>query len=415
MPEKFVLDSGLRVVAEYMPHLRSVSTGLWIKAGSAYEGPHLAGASHFLEHLLFKGTASRSAYDIAAAMDSVGGVLNAFTGKEHTCYYTRCLDEHFTLSLDLLTDMFFHSRLDPAELERERNVILEEIKMYEDTPDEVAVDLFSRTIWPEHSYGRAIAGSVESVAGLSRDLVYDYWQGAYSPANTVLAVAGNITPEQVRSMAEQRFGHWSGAGAEKLSPPVARGGQAAIVKDIEQNHLCLGFPAVSLNDPDYYAVNIVVNALGGGASSRLFQEVREKRGLSYSAYAFVECLARAGFVMAYASAQPASSPALLEVMAGEFRRLREQGLSREEINQSKQQLQGGMLLSQENSSNVMSSYGKSELALGRAYTAAERAERLMKVTEEDISRAIDRITEPGGLTLAQVGPEPLAVRLEDYC
>ncbi len=415
MPEKFVLSSGMRVVAEYMPHLRSVSTGLWIKAGSAYEAPELAGVSHFLEHLLFKGTESRSALDIATAMDSVGGVLNAFTGKEHTCYYTRCLDEHFQTSLALLSDMFFHSLLDPVELDRERNVILEEIKMYEDTPDELAVDLFARVIWPSHSYGRAVAGTIESVSGLSRQTVYDYWKRAYSPANTVLSVAGNIRPETVAALAEESFGSWSGEIAASLAPPVAASGQNAVVKDIEQNHICLGFPAVSLNDPDYYAVNIIVNALGGGASSRLFQEVREKRGLSYSAYAFVECLSAAGFIMAYASAQPSSSPELLEVMAGEFRRLRQQGLSPEEIRKSKQQLQGSLLLSQENSSNLMSSYGKSELSLGRVQTAEERAERLMQVTEADISRGIARITAPAGLTLAQVGPAPLEVRLEDYC
>jgi len=415
MPEKFLLSSGMRVTAEYMPHLRSVSTGLWIKAGSAYESAALSGVSHFLEHLLFKGTETRSALDIAAAMDSVGGVLNAFTGKEHTCYYTRCLDEHFQLSLDLLSDMFFHSLLDPAELERERNVILEEINMYEDTPDELAADLFAGTIWPDHSYGRPVSGTIASVSGLTREMVLEYWRRCYSPANTVLAVAGNIRPEQVADLAEQRFGSWGGEQAEPPAAPCSASGQTAVVKDIEQNHICLGFPAVSLNDPDYYAVNIIVNALGGGASSRLFQEVREKRGLSYSAYAFVECLSAAGYVMAYASAQPASSRELLEVMAGEFRRLREQGLTADEIRRSKQQLQGNLLLSQENSSNVMSSYGKSELSLGQVYTAAERAERLMRVTEEDIQRSIARITAPGCLSLAQVGPEPLQVRLEDYC
>lgn len=413
MPEKFTLPSGLRLVAEYMPHLRSVSTGLWIKAGSAYESAALSGVSHFLEHLLFKGTPSRSALDIAAAMDSVGGVLNAFTGKEATCYFTRSLDEHFELSLELLADMYYNSLLDAAELERERNVILEEINMYEDSPDEVAADLFAASIWPGHSYGRCVAGTTESVSGLSRAMVADYWREAYDPANTVLSVAGNVRPERAVELAERLFSRGAGHVERALAVPEAVSAQSAQVKEIEQNHLCLGFPALPLSDPDYFAAHIIVNALGGGASARLFQEVREKRGLSYTAYAYLETLSRGGYVMAYASAQPGSSEELLSVMAGEFRRLRREGLSEEEWQRSRCQLKGNMLLAEESSSNLMSRHGKTELALGQVYSSAQRIEKLMQVSAEDIARVVERLTQPGALVLAQVGPAPLQVNLED--
>ena len=406
MAEKYVLDSGMSLVMEYMPQLRSVSAGLWINAGSAYEESEQAGISHFLEHLLFKGTQKRSAMDIAAAMESVGGVLNAFTSRENTCYYTRALDEHFELCLELLSDMYHNSLIESVEVEREKNVIIEEINMYEDSPDEVAVDLFNATLWPDHSYGRSVAGSIETVGCINRDSIAEYWQQNYCPGNTVLSIAGNVKPEQAIGLAETLFARDPGHKNKSLEAPINRAGDSTAIKDIEQNHICLGFPGVSLQDPDYYPAAIIVNALGGGASSRLFQEVREKRGLSYSVFAYLETLNKAGHVMAYSSTRPENSKELIEVIVDQFAVLKEKGLTDEEMKRSKDQLKGNLLLSQENSSNVMSQLGKTELAFGRPHTAAERVEKLLLVTREDIERVTARIFCPGTMVLTQVGPRP---------
>ena len=284
MAEKFILSSGMRLLVEYMPHLRSISSGIWVNCGSVYENSSINGVSHFLEHMLFKGTKQRSALDIAASMEAVGGVLNAFTGKEQTCYYTRSLDEHFSLQMDLLSDMYQNSLLAVEEFDREKKVIIEEINMYEDSPDEVALDLFTNTIFPSHPYGEPIAGNITSVSALCRDQLAEHYHRFYNPQNSVLAIAGNISPQRAVEEAEKYFQPAVvGQPAPQIAAPTAMGGENFISKDIEQSHICLGFPGVALGDEDYYAATIIANALGGGASSRLFQEVREKRGLAYSA------------------------------------------------------------------------------------------------------------------------------------
>lgn len=406
MTERFTTSSGLRVVVSYMPHLHSVSAGLWVDAGSAYEDPALAGASHFLEHLLFKGTATRSALDISLAMESKGGVLNAFTGKEHTCYYIRALDEDFSLGLELLADMYQHSLLAGEEIERERQVILEEINMYEDSPDDLAAEKFCTAMWPEHPYGRPVSGSGESVSALTREQLLDYWHGNYVPERTVLAVAGNVRPEILRELAEQLFPPVPGAGRLPLVQAKGAKGQIITRKEIEQEHVCMGFPAFSLADPDVYPLSIVVNALGGGSASRLFQEVREKRGLSYTAYSYAEHYDQGGYLMSYAATQPGKAGELIRVMAGEYEKLAASSLTEEEIRLSKDQLRGSLMLSLENSSAVMSRLGRAELSLHQLYDPEERVAKLMAVTGEDIQRVIRRVIRPGALVLSQVGPKP---------
>lgn len=413
MTEKIVLPSGLRIVLEPMPHLRSVSTGLWVSAGSAYETAQESGMSHFLEHLLFKGTEKRTALQISATMEGVGGILNAFTSREHTCYYTRSMDEHFRLSLELLADMYNHSLLDPKDVERERNVIMEEINMYEDSPEDVAADLFLSQLWPGHPYGRPISGTLSSVEGVGRDQLAAYWRSVYVPRRTVLAVAGNVQPEQVAELAEALFPARSGQALPVLPSPSAQGGSVSKVKDIEQSHVCMGFPGISLDDPDYYAASVLANILGGGASSRLFQEVREKRALSYTSYCYLDAFDQSGYLMAYSATHPKHTQELIQVMADQFADLAAHGVSDEELQRSRDQLRGTLLLSMESSSSVMSRLGRTELSLGTLFDLEDRVNKLAAVTHEDIHRVSQRLLRPGSMVLSQVSPKPAAVEAKD--
>ena len=405
--EKIVLHNGLRLLVEYMPHLRSVSTGIWVDTGSAHEQEGQFGISHLLEHMMFKGTTHRSALEISSAMDNVGGVLNAFTGREQTCYYTRCLDEQVELALDLLADMYQNSLFDAAELEREKNVVIEEINMYEDTPDERVLDLFAQTLWPQHGYGRSISGSAADVAALDRQQVVDYHHAHYTAGQTVLAMAGSIAPQRAAELVERLFTpHAAAAAPERLSPPLqSAGGDGYVAKNIEQTHVCLGFPAFSATDDDYYAASILNSAFGGSSSARLFQEIREKRGLSYGAYSYFDAFDCGGYFLAYASTQPANCAELIDVMAEEFHRLAEDGLTEDEVERSKQQLKGAMLLNMESTSYMMRKLGRHELTFGRVYSVDELVAQLMAVTPEDVRRVARRLVVPGKAVLAQVGPQ----------
>lgn len=412
--KRYVLSCGMELLVEYMPHLRSVASGLWVRCGSVYESPALAGASHFLEHMLFKGTHKRTSLDISAAMEEVGGVLNAFTGKEHTCFYARSLDEHFPRQLSLLADMYTDSLLAPEDFERERSVIMEEINMYEDSPDEVAMDLFTATIFPAHPYGPAISGTLASVGALTRDQLWDHYKAYYGPQNTVLAIAGNVEPEKAREMAEERFaGFCGGKKPQEVEIPVPAAAAAYCAKDIEQSHVCIGFPGAALGDDDYYAASLIANALGGGASSRLFQEVREKRGLAYSAYCYLESYIKAGYMMAYAATTPCKGAELTKVISEQFAILADQGLTEKEIAMNKEQLKGGLLLSLESSANVMSKLGRTYLALGEVYAPNKTVDKLMAVTPDDIDRVIRKMISPDKAVFAQVGPEHIELDVKE--
>ncbi|MCL1974536.1 MAG: insulinase family protein [Firmicutes bacterium] len=404
MAQKFKLTNGMDVVVEQMAGCRSVACGLWARAGSAWESDNIAGISHFLEHMLFKGTEKRNAQQIAAAMDDVGGMLNAFTGKECTCYYTRALDEHFSLSLDLLSDIYVHSQLREQECKLEKDVIIEEINMYEDTPDDVAGDLFAATLWPRHSYGRSVIGGKESVQAITQTDLHDYYRRNYAPCNTVLAIAGNVTPKAAVYEAEHYLGDFAGiAKAPKSKIPQTKSGSSAIYKDIEQMHVCLGFPAVSEEDDDFYAAHLLTNILGGGMSSRLFQEVREKRGLSYSAYAYLISYARDGYLCAYASTRPQKLHELVKVIAGELQKIVSGGITDAELIAAKQQIKGSLLLGWENSGNVMNAIGKRLLTLGKLYSVQETLEHVMAVSIEDMENLAKRLLDPQKAVLSVVG------------
>ncbi len=406
------LENGVTLLVQPMPHMRSVSVGIWAASGSAGEPAPLAGVSHFLEHMLFKGTETRPALEIASAMERVGGVLNAFTAKEYTCYYAKSLDEHFPQAVELLADMYHNSLLTAEEFDREKNVIIEEIHMYEDSPDDTVVDLLSSAMWPDHPYGRPIAGSVQSVQALTCQQMRDYYRSRYVPAATVVAVAGNIETPRAEEIIRRYFA--AAPPAAKVAPacPDTRLAGACAVythKDIEQTHVCLGFPGVALEDGDYYPLRVLINALGGGASSRLFQEVREKRGLSYSAYAFADSYKHGGNIVAYASTRPANARQLIEVMAEQFAIVAQHGLGEEEIRRSVTQMKGNLLLSMESTGNVMNRLARTQLNLGRVVTAEETAAKLAAVNEADIQRVCGRLLQPGSMFVALVGPEDCPV------
>ncbi len=384
----------------------SVSSGIWVATGSRDEEERLAGVSHFLEHMMFKGTPQRSARQIAEELENFGGQLNAFTSKQHTCFYAKILGEYFPLSFDVLADIVRHSLFAEEEFERERKVILEEIKMYEDTPDDLVHDLFMRTLWAGEPLGRPVIGTAESVSALARDEMVDYYRRRYVPENMVVAVAGRVKRAEVLEMAERYFGDFGGVAlpaAEQL--PQARQAFSYLHKDIAQSHICLGFPALPAGDPDLYPLLVMDNILGGGSSSHLFQKAREERGLCYSIFSYQMAYRNAGAMAVYASTGPERLDELMEVVCGELKTLREKGFGKEEIEKNKQQLKCSILMGMESSASVMRRLGKTMLEEGRVVTAEEAVEKIMAVTEEDVHRLVERIIRPERLSMALVAPE----------
>ncbi|MBC7325361.1 MAG: insulinase family protein, partial [Moorella sp. (in: Bacteria)] len=318
--------------------------------------------SHFLEHLLFKGTTRRTARQIAEELEAVGGVINAFTTKEYTCYYSRVLAEHMDLAIDVLSDMFFNSLLDDQDIEKEKKVILEEIKMYEDSPDELVHDLFARTIWPGHPLGRAILGTSESVAGLNRDLIYRYYQEQYNSANIVLAAAGKFHTAELLAKLQAAFGLKTCPGKGKeYSPPQVRAGVSINVKDTEQVQICLGVPGLPQDDAGIYALQALNNILGGGLSSRLFQLIREEQALAYSVYSYHAGFVDSGLFTIYAGTSPDNYRQVVELMLEELAAVKNRGITSQELKRTKDQIRGNLLLGQENVNHRMSRLGKTEL------------------------------------------------------
>lgn len=406
MTYKDVLPNGMRVLTEELPHLHSVAIGLWVAVGSAYEPEPIAGISHYLEHMLFKGTKTRNAKELAEAMESVGAQMNAFTSKEYTCYYAKSIDEDFELCLDVLSDMFFNSLFDPEEVEKEKNVILEEISMYEDSPDDVVQDLLVSNLWKTHTYGRPVIGSRSTVSDITSQKLRDYIGQSYAPTKTVLSVAGNVTRAQVLEAVDKFFDFDRTLTVESAyGEPEAASGQAFTKKEIEQTHICLGMPAIREGDEDFYAANILNTALGAGVSSRLFQEAREKRGFCYSVYSFLSTYSKGGYLAAYGSTSPAKMADLVKVIWEQMTDIKATGLTAQEIDRSKQQLKGSLLLGMENSSNVMSRMGRMETSMNRFLSVEEVVERIMKVENRDILRVAGRIFHPEKLVLAVTGPE----------
>ncbi len=402
---KQVLPNGLTVVVEEIPYVRSVSVGVWVAAGSRYESDENAGISHFLEHLFFKGTERRTAKDIAESIEGVGGQLNAFTAKEYACYYAKVLDEHLPLAMDVLSDMIRHSKFAQADIEKERGVILEEIRMYEDTPDELVHDLFLQTVWEGHPLGRAILGTEESVGSLDRDRIVSYYQGMYCPNNVVVAAAGHVTAKEIIDMVAEAFGTMEGCSMRLPSmSPEAHSDILLRAKATEQVHLCMGSKAVPLDDDDYYATQVLNTITGGGSSSRLFQEIREERGLAYSVYSYISAYKDAGLFTAYAGMSPDQAAAVTELMMKVLSRLADEGPTKEELERAREQLKGGLMLGLESTSNRMTRIGKNEITLGRHITPDEIIDKVNAVTLQDINRLAAHFFRPSAFTFVGLGP-----------
>lgn len=402
--------SGLRVVSERMPGVRSAALGFFVRTGSRDEPPPMSGSSHFLEHLLFKGTATRSARDIAETFDSVGGSLNAYTSKESTVFHARVLDRDLPLAFEVLSDMLSSSTIRTADMEAERQVILEEINMYEDAPDDLIHDRFQEVLWPAHELGRPVLGTRETIAAATRAQVHRFYRKHYRPDNLVVAVAGSVDHDALIKLAKRHLDGGrvvSAASApgerDSVDPPVASGRSAIFRRRTEQAHLMLGTDAPSRTDPDRFPFGIVNTALGAGMSSRLFQEIREQRGLAYSVYSHHEMYADAGLFSAYAGTTPGRAQEVIDLMRAEFAELASGGLSADEFERARRQTMGSITLSLENPSSRMSRLGRGEMSEGEILTVSQLLRRLERVTLAQAREAAERVlTRP--LTLAVLGP-----------
>ncbi len=403
--------SGLRLVTERMPGVRSVALGLWVLAGSRDEPPPISGSSHFLEHLLFKGTKTRSARDIAEAFDAVGGEVNAFTAKEYTAYYARVLDRDLPMALDHLADMLQHSVIRQGDFDGERQVILEEINVHEDTPDDLVHDLFTETLWPGHPLGRPILGTPESIRAATRAQVSRFYRRHYVPGNVVVVAAGNVDHDDLaaRLVALMDAGPTRSEGGNGGSvraagkPPVASGRSIVKRRKTEQAHICIGTTGVSRHDPDRFAFGVVNNALGGGMSSRLFQEIREQRGLAYSVYSYHSMYAEAGLFCAYAGTTPVRAQEVVDLIRRELVDVAEHGLTAAEFDRAKGHMKGALVLSQEDPGGRMSRLGKSEIGHGEILTLSQMLRRVDAVSLEDARHVAERVlSQPMSLTV--LGP-----------
>ena len=410
------LESGLRVVTERLPALRSVAVGFWVATGSRDETDELAGASHFLEHLLFKGTDTRHALEIAEAIESVGGDMNAATGQELTQFYVRVPDRHLPLALEILSDIVWSPALRAEEVESERQVILEEIRMRDDTPDDLVHDLFANALFPSHPLGREIAGTQETITAMPRDAIAEYHRAHYQPENMVVAVAGNLMHDDVVKMVEAALPDPT-AYARTPRLNAAEAGEpepiAVLERPLEQAHLVLGVRALGRADPDRYALAVVDQVLGGGMSSRLFQEVREQRGLAYSVFSYRSAYEETGSLAVYCGTSPERVDEVLDVVNGELDRLvADGGVSRGELERAKGHMTGSLALSLESSSSRMHRIGRAELTLGEVPDIDEVVERVEAINDDDVARVIDRVLSSASRTLAVVGPltEELARR-----
>ncbi|MFN0085761.1 MAG: M16 family metallopeptidase [Blastocatellia bacterium] len=390
------LGNGLVVVTERMAHVRSISFGVFLGTGSRHEAPEQHGLTHFIEHAVFKGSRKRSAARIAAESDALGGRLDAFTGREMVGFSNKVLDEHLPRAFDLVADLVTNPAFDPGELEKERNVILEEIKMVEDTPDDIIFDLFCETFYPDHPLGRTILGTPASLATFEGDRIRQYYDAICSPENMVIAVAGNLDHERMLEMAEAHYGHMKPAGAvlpattpEPRTPLLLRH-----KAELEQAHLLIGAPCPSLMSEDRYAAQILSVVLGGGMSSRLFQSIREDLGLVYSIFASITPFKDCGYLNIYAGASTEQIEETIEATMGELARLKKEPVPAEELQRNKDQLKASLMLALESTSSRMSGLAQHEMTYGRFISPDEVIARVDAVTAEELHRLANEILRP---------------------
>ena len=393
MHDEWTLSNGLRVVGERLPYLRTVSMGVWLHVGSMFELPQENGLSHFMEHMVFKGTGKRTARQIAEEMDAVGGQLNAFTGKDCTCFYAKVIDEDVALAADILADLVTNATLDEAELEKERGVILEEIAMDEDSPEDLVHDLLSKAMFGDQSLGMPILGTEELIAGYRRQSLVDYRAKHYSPERTVIALAGNYDPDAVKELLEKFFGGWRAEIGQLQVPKetVLTGQRALREKDTEQMHICLGFPGASYGSEDIYPQAALNNLLGGAMSSRLFQRIREDLGMAYSIYTYPNTYQGCGTFAVYAGVSPKNAERVLEEIRRELDRLLHEGILEKEYRDAKQQLRCGYLMGLESPGSRMQAMGRMTLLLGKPSEPQETIAKIEAVTMDKVMDCARRV------------------------
>ncbi|CAB4994197.1 unannotated protein [freshwater metagenome] len=409
--QRTVLTSGLRIVTEEDPSVRSAAVGIWVNVGSRDESGSVAGASHFLEHLLFKGTTTRTALEISSSLESVGGEMNAFTSKEYTCFYARVIDTDLPMAIDVVSDLITSSVVKALDVDAERKVVLEEISMRDDDPSDLIHDLFSETFYGDNQLGRPILGTVKSINEMSRNSVYNYYKKKYLPQDLVVAVAGNIKHKKVVAMVENAlsrdgFLDVTGAPQVRSNTPFKITKQKSVglmYRKTEQSHIFYGMEGVARNDERRFSVGILSAALGGGMSSRLFQEVREKRGMAYSVYAYAQQFAGSGFLGFYAGCNPSKTHDVISVIREVLADVAANGMTHEEIERAKGAVRGSLVLSQEDSGSRMSRIGKNEIVYGEIMGFDAILKKIEGVNSEQIRKVASEILTQRP-TLALVGP-----------
>lgn len=408
--EQAVLPGGMRIVTDRMDSVETVSLGVWVNAGARNETADINGVSHLLEHMAFKGTARRTALDIAVEIENVGGHLNAYTSRESTVYYATVLKENADLALDIVSDILMNSTFDADELARERAVVLQEIGQANDTPDDVIFDTFQSTAYPDQPIGRAILGSADIVRGMPRETLVDYIRDQYGPERMVLAAAGNLDHDRLAARAEKAFDGLTPSLAPAPVPANYTGGDSREIRELEQAHLVLGFDGIGFDDEDYYPLAVLSTALGGGMSSRLFQEVREKRGLVYSIYTFSSAYQDGGIFGLYAGTGREEVAELIAVVCDELRKVATDPMAADEIVRARAQIKAGVLMSLESTSSRAERLARHLQVYGRIIPVEEIANRIDSVSAEDVRRVAARLLSSVP-TLTGLGPVD---RLDEY-
>jgi predicted Zn-dependent peptidase len=400
------LPSGLRLITESMPDVRSVSVGVWLTRGSRHESDAESGVAHFVEHMLFKGTTTRSARDIAQTIDSLGGQLDAFTAKEYAGYYVKVLDQHLPIALELLADMVMRPALSPEDVVKEQSVILEEIKMVEDAPDDLVHEMFAQKFWSRHPLGRPILGTAETVGSFSADSLRTYFAHTYTAPNLVIAAAGHLDHASMRELVERVFADLPRMAAPpQTAPPLVSPGVVTRHKDIEQSHVCLGTPAYPQVHDDRHALYVLNTILGGSMSSRLFQHIREERGLAYAVFSNLTTYSDAGMITVYAGCAAEKVDEVVALTLKEFGTLRDSEVPPDELRRAKDHLKGSMVLGLESTSSRMSQLARQEIYFGRHFSLDEMLQNIEQVTAADVQRVTRELFQDAGLVATVVGPD----------
>jgi predicted Zn-dependent peptidase len=403
--QREVLPNGLTILTEQMDHIRSVSMGIWVKSGSRHEDPNVNGISHFVEHMVFKGTTSRSAEDIARQVDSIGGNMDAFTGKETICFNIKVLDEHLPIAVDVLSDMVLHPVFDRQEITRERGVILEEIKMDEDNPDYLVHEIFTQAFFKDHPLGKPILGTKETVRRFDQDAVLAYYGRRFAPGNLVISAAGNVVHAEFVELLQKQFGQLpAGSNGWHDTPPKIN---SRIIlrnkKALEQVQICVGVPSYRISHEKRYVSYILNTLLGGGMSSRLFQNIREKQGLVYSIFSELNPFRDTGLLSVYAGTSRESAPKVVKAIVSEFRQLKESAITDEELKRAKDQLKGSLMLSLESSTARMSNLARQEMYYDRFFGMDEIIARIQAVTLEDLVQSAAEFFQPQLIAVTVLG------------